>query len=63
MKYVKIFICIIYFIVYAYSCNMTIVEPDDTIWGYICTAIFAVMAAWAVSTYTENERKKSEDNQ
>lgn len=60
MKYVKIFICVIYFIVYAYSCHMTKFESESDIWGFICTAIFGVMAVWAVSAYTEHERKKSE---
>ena len=63
MKYLKIFICVIYFIVYAYSCNMTKIESESNIWGYICTAIFAMAAFWAVGAYTEHERKKSENNQ
>jgi len=36
MKYVKIFIFILYLIVYGYSAHMTSIKPDETYWGYIC---------------------------
>jgi hypothetical protein len=42
---------------------MTKIESESNIWGYICTAIFAVAAFWAVGAYTKHEKEKSENNQ
>lgn len=62
MKYVKIFIFIIYFIVYGYSCHKTSVEPDEHIWGYICTAVFAILFIFMVKAVIEYDKKKKKES-
>lgn len=65
MKYVKIFIFIIYFIVYGYSCHKTSVEPDEIIWGYICTAVFGflfISLAKVVTEYSSKKKKESDES-
>jgi uncharacterized membrane protein (DUF485 family) len=63
MKYIIIFIYVIYFIVYGYSCHMTSIEPNRVIWGYICTLIFAVLSILSISIFVKYDKKKSENNQ
>jgi hypothetical protein len=62
MKYVRTFIFIIYFIVYGYSAHKTSVAPDETIWGYICVFVFAILFIWGTSLFTQNSEKKSEED-
>lgn len=62
MNYVRTFIFIIYFIVYGYSAYKTSVAPDETIWGYICVLVFAILFIWGVSLFTNISEKKSEEN-
>lgn len=65
MKYLTIIIYVIYFIVYGYSCHMTIVQPNNNIWGYICTFSFAIIAIFSVnfhSKYERNRQKKDENS-
>ena len=64
MKYVIIFIYVMYFIVYGYSCHMTSTEPENTYWGYICTFIFGFLFTWSISMYTKNQNsnKDNKDN-
>jgi quinol-cytochrome oxidoreductase complex cytochrome b subunit len=65
MKYVRIAIYIIYFIVYGYSAYKTGVEPDNKIWGYICALVFAILSIMFVNHYMNNSKNsdnKSENN-
>jgi hypothetical protein len=62
MKYVKIFIFILYLIVYGYSAYKTSVAPDETYWGYICiiTVIYLFMSF--IKYIISRPEKKSDDS-
>jgi hypothetical protein len=60
MKILRISIVIIYLIVYGYSVFKTTVEPDNVIWGYICTLVFAILAIMGVSYFAKHNEKKEE---
>jgi hypothetical protein len=60
MKFVKILIYVILFILYAYSCYMTSADSKHVIWGYICAVDFGILFLILVSFFTEY-RKKKED--
>lgn len=64
MKYVRILIFIIYFIVYGYSCHKTSTDPNNLVWGYICGFIFGFLAIWSVILYGKyyGHKKNSEDS-
>lgn len=61
MKYVKIFIFIIYLIVYGYSCHKTSITPDEEIWGYICTAVFGGLFIFVVKEIIKYDTKKKKE--
>jgi quinol-cytochrome oxidoreductase complex cytochrome b subunit len=63
MRYVKIFIFIIYFIVYGYSCHKASVTPDENIWGYICTIVFAYLFIFIVKAVIEHDSKKKKESE
>ena len=63
MKYIKIFIYVLCFTIYVYSCYMTSVKPNLVIWGYICALDFGVIFIFLVSAFTKHQKKKSENNQ
>jgi quinol-cytochrome oxidoreductase complex cytochrome b subunit len=63
MRFYRILIIVIYSIVYAYSCYKTIVEPDKTIWGYICALVFGILAILTIPIFIKYQKKKSENNQ
>ena len=48
----------IYFIVYAYAARMTSIEPERTVWGYICALVFAIISIWSISLYLQYDKKK-----
>jgi hypothetical protein len=65
MKYVITLIYILYIIVYGYSTYMTSVEPDNKLWGFLCTFIFGFLSVWGVILYTKyftEKEKNSEEN-
>jgi quinol-cytochrome oxidoreductase complex cytochrome b subunit len=64
MKYVIIVIYILLLTVYGYSAHMTSVDPDNNLWGYICTLIFTILAILSFilyEKYSKNTEKDSED--
>jgi len=61
MKYVKIFIFIIYLIVYGYSAYKTSVAPDESIWAYICVFTFPLIFLWMILYILRSPEKKPED--
>lgn len=63
MKYIKIFIFIIYLIVYGYSCVKTSISPDEQIWGYICTAVFGYLFIFLVKAVIEHDKKKEKESE
>jgi hypothetical protein len=42
---------------------MTSVEPERSIWGYICAFVFGILFIWTVSIFSKYQKKKSENNQ
>ena len=58
MKYLKISIYIACLIIYVFSAYMTAIEPNNNLWGYICTFVFVFMAIIAVIQYVNNLKKK-----
>ena len=62
MRYLLIFIYIIYIIVYVYSCNKISTNPDETIWGYICTLCFGIIFIFSVNLYLKHEQEKKKNN-
>jgi hypothetical protein len=65
MKYVRIAIYTMYFIVYGYSARMTSLRPDENKWGYICTFVFAILAIMFVNQFMSKSKDsddKSENN-
>jgi len=62
MKYVWIFIIIIYLIVYGYSAHMTTIEPERNIWGYICTLVFAILTLIGIHLYSKKTDKDEKLN-
>jgi quinol-cytochrome oxidoreductase complex cytochrome b subunit len=62
MRYVKIIIFIMYLIVYGYSAHMTSVQPNETIWPYICLFLFPLIF-WRIIAYIISiPEKKSDDS-
>jgi len=61
MKFVKILIYVILFILYGYSCYMTSAESKHVIWGYICSADFGVLFLILVSAFSKHQ-KNNENN-
>jgi hypothetical protein len=61
MKYVKIFIFILYLFVYGYSTYKTSVAPNETIWAYICVFVFPFIFYWLASYFINKPEKKSQD--
>jgi 4-hydroxybenzoate polyprenyltransferase len=57
MKFVNAIIYALYLIVYAYAVWMTSVKPEETYWGYLCTAIFGFLFTWTVSIVIKNSNK------
>jgi hypothetical protein len=62
MKFVKILIYVILFILYAYSCYMTSADSKHVIWGYICAVDFGILFTMSVS-YVITYQKKNKDNE
>jgi hypothetical protein len=63
MKYVRIAIYVIYFIVYGYSARMTSLRPNENVWGYICTLVFAILAIMFVSQFMGKREKSEKDSE
>lgn len=63
MKYLTIFIYIIFFIVYGYSCHMTLINPDEIIWGYICAIAFGLISIFSVNIYIKYDKEKRKNNE
>ena len=61
MKIIKGLIITMYLIVYAYSVYMTSIEPERTIWGWICTVVFLIFAISAIDLINKVSKKESED--
>jgi hypothetical protein len=40
---------------------MTTVEPNNNMWGFICTIIFGIMAFTGVAQYIKYERERNEN--
>lgn len=50
--------------IYGFAVHMTSVEPDKSIWGYICTVIFGIVFWWGISIFVKHQPKnKNENNQ
>ena len=47
-------------IVYGYAVHMTSVEPDKTIWGYVCTVIFGIVFTLGISLFVKNQPKSKD---
>ena len=65
MKYLGIFIYVLLIISYGYFTHMTIIDSTNTLWGYLCTLIFAILSFWSVYLYTKysaKDEKKSEES-
>lgn len=63
MKYVTTLIYILCIFSYGYSAHMTSVEPDNKLWGSLCTFIFGFLAIWSVVLYSKYiKEKNSEEN-
>jgi len=58
MKYLKISIYIACLIIYIYSAYMTTVEPNNILWGFVCTIVFATAAIVGVNQYSKYIDKK-----
>jgi uncharacterized membrane protein (DUF485 family) len=61
MKFIKILIYVILFILYGYSCYMTSADSKHVIWGYICAIDFAILFIMSVS-YVITYQKKNKNN-
>ena len=60
MKYLKILFLILCLVAYVYSAYMTIVQPDNVLWGYLCTFIFLITAIGLIKQYSKkviNDKK------
>lgn len=60
MKYLKISIFVACLIIYIYSAYMTSVEPNNVLWGYICTIFFLLITIIAIKQYSKkvvNDKK------
>jgi len=53
MKYLKISIYIVCLIIYIYSAYMTTVEPNNKLWGFVCTIVFATVGIMGVHQYSK----------
>ena len=65
MKYLGIFMYVLLIISYGYFTHMTIIDSTNTLWGYLCTLIFAILAIWSVNLYgkySHKDEKKSEES-
>lgn len=60
MKFLKILIYVILFILYGYSCYMTSADSRHLIWGYICALDFGILFTMSVSFITKNQKKKED---
>jgi hypothetical protein len=49
--------------VYVYSAHMTSVDPNNNLWGYICTFVFAVLSIWSVNLYTKYSKKDEKNSE
>ena len=58
MKFLKILIYVILFILYGYSCYMTSADSRHLIWGYICALDFGILFTMSVSFITKNQKRK-----
>jgi hypothetical protein len=63
MKYVIIVIYILYLLSYGYSAYMTSLEPHNSLWGYLCTLIFCILAVISVSLYAKNSKKEIQNDE
>ena len=54
-------IYIIYITVYGYSAHMTSVDPENALWGYICTFVFGVLSIWSVNLFTKYSLEKEKN--
>jgi predicted ferric reductase len=63
MKYVIIVIYILFLSSYGYSAYMTSIEPHNSLWGYLCTLIFCILAIISISLYAKNAKKEREDDE
>jgi xanthine/uracil permease len=61
-KILKFLIIIVCVMVYAYSANMTSIEPDKELWGWICTVMFGIIAAIGLHEFTKHDIRKKEGN-
>jgi len=57
MKYILGIIYIICFIAYSYSCYKIIIEPQNSLWGYICALIFLFVSIISVIIYDKIQKK------
>jgi uncharacterized membrane protein len=62
MKFIKILIYVILFILYGYFCYMTSAEPKHVIWGYICAIDFTILFIMSAS-YIVKYQKKNKSNE
>jgi hypothetical protein len=55
-KIIKVLIIMVYATVYAYSAWMTTIEPERSLWGWICTGLFAAGAVWLINSFKSKKR-------
>jgi hypothetical protein len=60
MKILWICIYIVCLIIYIYSAYMTMVEPNNNLWGFICTIIFGFVAITGTIQYIRYQREHNE---
>ena len=60
---VRVIIFLMYLISYVYAARMTTIEPDNNLWGYMCTFIFTVLAIMAVTLYSKSTKQKNKENE
>jgi hypothetical protein len=60
-KIIKVLIIMMYAVVYTYSTWMTTMEPEKTIWGWICTFIFGIGSIWLITNFKDNKNARKEE--
>jgi len=61
MKCMITLIYIMYIMIYIYSAHMTSVDPENTLWGYICTFVFGFLSVWSINLFTKYSLEKEKN--